>query len=109
MTRYFFDYERGAQSVHDFKGREFGSEHEARELAILIALDLQYIEDGEWDGWTVLVRDTHGRRLYGIEVSNDQMGHWEGFPAEGEAAERVTRPRSSPCAAGERLPAVHAA
>jgi hypothetical protein len=85
MTRYFFDYERAANSIHDFKGREFGSELEARELAILIALDLQHSGAGEWDGWTVLVRDVHGRRLFAIEVSNDEMGHWEGFPADPQA------------------------
>jgi hypothetical protein len=69
MNRYFFDLVSGSRSEYDYKGREFRTPEQARELAELIALDLEIAScDGQWAGWTVDVRNARGNREFCIPV-----------------------------------------
>lgn len=69
MKRYFFDLVSGSRAEYDYQGRELGTPEQARELAELIALDLEIASsDGQWTGWSVDVRNARGRREFCIPV-----------------------------------------
>ena len=60
MKRFFFDLANQAQVQYDFRGRNFTKPEEARELAELIALDLECTDGGNWAGAEVQVRNLRG-------------------------------------------------
>jgi hypothetical protein len=66
MTRYFFDYVTENQVLHDYQGRYYDNTMAAREYAELLAIDLEHM--GEWTGWTVSVRDVHGKESFSVQV-----------------------------------------
>jgi hypothetical protein len=68
MGKYFFDRIWHDQAEYDFQGREFAAPAEARELAELIALDLEIEADDRWAGWAVDVRNAHNERFFTIPV-----------------------------------------
>jgi hypothetical protein len=69
MNRYFFDLVSRHRAQYDYQGREFRTPDQAREMAELIALDLEIASaEGEWAGWAVDVRNAQGRREFCIPV-----------------------------------------
>ena len=68
MGQYFFDRVSQGRAEYDYQGRAFGSPEKARELAELIALDLEIEPDGRWSGWSIDVRNALGERFFTIPV-----------------------------------------
>jgi len=69
MTRYFFDVANDSDVHYDYRGREFEKPEEARELAELIALDIECTDDGsELDAAEVQVRNVSGDRLFSVPI-----------------------------------------
>jgi hypothetical protein len=64
MKRYFFDLCSSTKLLYDFHGRFLPKWDQACEYAELIALDLEV--EGEWDGWTVVVRESSGKEVFSI-------------------------------------------
>jgi len=73
MKRFFFDVSSKAHIQYDYQGREFAQPEQARELAELIALDLQCSDDGEWAGSEVQVRNVKGTCLFSIPIREPEM------------------------------------
>ena len=69
MTRYFFDFTAQGQSLYDYEGDEFLNPKGACQYAEVIALDLKHRLSGEWDGWSVEVRDAKGRKFLSLPVA----------------------------------------
>jgi hypothetical protein len=68
MKRFFFDVSSTTRRQLDFRGREFAGPEQARELAELIALDLECSDDGSWAGSEVQVRNVIGVCLFTIPI-----------------------------------------
>jgi hypothetical protein len=68
MKRFFFDVSSKTHVHYDYQGRDFARPEQARELAELIALDLECSDDGERIGWEVQVRNVTGARLFSVPV-----------------------------------------
>ena len=68
MTRYFFDVANKSYVHYDYSGREFGRPEEARDLAELIALDLECTDADDLVGAEVQVRNVRGERLFSVPV-----------------------------------------
>ena len=68
MCRYFFDLVSNRRSEYDYRGCELHTPEHALLLGELIAIDLGFDADADWHGWTVSVRNTHGRQLHAIPV-----------------------------------------
>jgi hypothetical protein len=61
MTRFFFDFTAGSQSLYDYRGDDFLNSQAACEFAEVIAEDLKHSRDGKWAAWSVEVRNADGR------------------------------------------------
>jgi hypothetical protein len=68
MKRYFFDFVRDAQILHDHQGLYCAGPDVARERAELIAIDLELSPNGEWAGWMVCARDVEGNECFSTTV-----------------------------------------
>ena len=68
MKRFFFDVASKTYVQYDYQGREFAGPEEARELAELIALDLECSNDGDWAGLEVQVRNIGGACLFTVPI-----------------------------------------
>jgi hypothetical protein len=68
MKRYFFDLVSGERSEYDFRGRECCTLEAARQVAELIALDLEVMDEGCWTGWTINVRNASGQHIFSVPV-----------------------------------------
>jgi hypothetical protein len=68
MKRFFFDVAAKSHLQRDYQGREFQNPEQARELAELIALDLECSDAGDWAGAEVQVHTDKGARLFSVPV-----------------------------------------
>jgi hypothetical protein len=73
MTRFFFDFTTGAQSLYDYRGDEFLNSRAACQFAEMIAEDLKCRRDGKWAGWSVEVRDVEGQKISKIAVGTPEL------------------------------------
>ena len=73
MGKYFFDRVRDGRAEYDYHGRIFPTPEKARQLAELIAIDLEIEPDGRWLGWAVDVRNAHGERFFTIPVRASEL------------------------------------
>ena len=70
MNRFFFDIVTNATVWHDFHGRSLPRLEDARELAGLIALDLECTGSDDCVGSEVQVRNLSGEHLFSIRVGD---------------------------------------
>ena len=73
MKRYFFDVTANAHVQYDYRGREFWKPEDARELAELIALDLECSNEGDWKGAEVRVHNVRGDRLFSVAIREPEL------------------------------------
>ena len=73
MKRLFFDVSFKTHVHYDFQGREFAHIEQARELAELIALDLECSDHGNGSGAEVQVRNVGGACLFSVPVRQPDM------------------------------------
>ena len=69
MTRFFFDYMGGDQSLYDYRGHEFRSPQAAIDFAGAIVEDLKNSLDKAWLGWCIEVRNAAGVRFSTLPVN----------------------------------------
>lgn len=67
MKRFFFDVSYKTYVRYDYQGRDFAQPEQARELAELIALDLE-CSDSETMGTEVQVRNIGGTCLFSVPI-----------------------------------------
>ena len=72
-NKFFFDIYSKTERQLDFRGREFARAEDARELAELIALDLECSDDGQWAGSEVQVRNIGGTCLFSIPIREMEL------------------------------------
>jgi hypothetical protein len=68
MTRYFFDVANKSYVQYDYRGREFERPEQAREMAELIALDVECTEGDDLARAEVQVRNVSGVRLFSVPI-----------------------------------------
>lgn len=69
---YFFDRVGKDRAEYDYKGYTCQTLEKARQMAELIALDLEMEPDGAWFGWRVDVFDQRGKRFFSIPVGTPE-------------------------------------
>jgi hypothetical protein len=67
MKRFFFDVSFNTHVHYDYQGRDFAQPEQARELAELIALDMECSES-EVQGSEVQVRNIAGACLFSVPI-----------------------------------------
>ena len=72
MKRFFFDVSFKTHVHYDYQGRDFAAAEQARELAELIALDLECREDSDC-GSEVQVRNIGGTCLFSIPIRQPEL------------------------------------
>ena len=72
MRPYFFDIVTETSVEHDFHGRSLARPEDARELAEIIALDLE-CTDKTWVATQVEVRDVKGACLCSVSVRHPDL------------------------------------
>ena len=80
MKHYFLDLSDGSRrSLYDYQGFKASNLRDAMERAEWLAIDLEHSRCvGEWDGWTVAVRDTSGKQLFSIAIRDTERAD-EGY------------------------------
>jgi hypothetical protein len=73
MTRYFFDVANKSYVQYDYRGREFEKPEQARELAELIALDVECTDGDDFARGEVQVRNVSGARLFSIPIREPEL------------------------------------
>ena len=73
MNRYFFDVMAHSHVHYDFKGRDFERPEQAREIAELIALDIECIDLDASAGMEVQVRNVAGDKMFSIQVRDPMV------------------------------------
>jgi len=68
MKRFFFDVSFQNHVHYDYQGRDFAQPEQARELAELIALDLECSSDSDMPGTEVQVRNITGACLFSVPI-----------------------------------------
>jgi len=68
MNRYFFDRVSDGRAEYDYRGRELSTPEAARQLAEIIALDLELMDEGGWSGWAINVRTAIGQQLFSVPI-----------------------------------------
>jgi hypothetical protein len=68
MNRYFFDVAARSCTHYDYKGRELDRPDQARDIAELIALDIECIDGDGTAGMEVQVRNAGGQKLFSIPI-----------------------------------------
>jgi Domain of unknown function (DUF6894) len=68
MKRYFFDRVGEERLEYDFCGSVLPSPEAAYQIAEMIAIDLEIVEEGAWSGWEISVRDAGGRKFFSVPV-----------------------------------------
>jgi hypothetical protein len=72
MNPYFFDIVTSACVEYDFHGHSLATPDDARDLAELIALDLE-CSDKVWIATEVVVRDVKGARLHSVNIRHPDL------------------------------------
>jgi hypothetical protein len=73
MKRYFFDVAISSYVQYDFRGRDLERPEQAREMAELIALDIECTEGDELAGAEVQVRNIGGQKLFAVPVGEAEL------------------------------------
>jgi hypothetical protein len=68
MQRYFFDVAARTYVQYDYHGREIHKPEQARELAELIALDIECTDGDDLSGAEIQVRNVSGEHLYSVPI-----------------------------------------
>jgi hypothetical protein len=68
--RVFFDYTNHDESLYDYKGNEFPSDHAAIEFAEEMVNFLRDSLTGAWNGWSIEVRAADGKAISSLPVGN---------------------------------------
>ncbi len=68
MNTYFFDRVGHDRAEYDYRGRACSTPEAARQLAELIALDLEVMDEGSWCGWVINVRNAIGQQFFSVPV-----------------------------------------
>jgi hypothetical protein len=68
MQRYFFDVAARSYTQYDYRGRDILKPEQARELAELIALDIECTEGDDLVGAEIQVRNVSGQQLYSVPI-----------------------------------------
>jgi hypothetical protein len=67
MKKYFFDLATPKECFYDYQGQAL-VEHEAHQVAHLVALDLASTGTCDWAGAAVQVRDVFGKTLFSVGI-----------------------------------------
>ena len=73
MQRYFFDVSTESYVQYDYRGRVFPDADQARQLAELIALDVECIEGDDLVSTEVQVRDIAGKHLFSVPIREPEL------------------------------------
>jgi hypothetical protein len=73
MKRFFFDVSFNTHVHYDYQGRDFAQPEQARELAELIALDLECSSDSDTPGTEVQVRNIAGACLFSVPIRQPDL------------------------------------
>jgi hypothetical protein len=73
MTRYFFDVANKSYVYYDYRGREFEKLEQARELAELIALDVECTDGDDVEYGEVRVCNVSGARLLSVPIREPEL------------------------------------
>jgi hypothetical protein len=73
MSKYFFDRVSRHRAEYDYQGRALPTPENARQLAELIALDLEIEPEGKWSGWAIAVRNAQGQQFFSIPVRAPEL------------------------------------
>jgi hypothetical protein len=73
MKRYFFDLAIKSYVQYDYQGRDLERPEQAREMAELIALDIECTEGDELAGAEVQVRNIGGQKLFAVPVRMPEL------------------------------------
>jgi len=68
MNRYFFDVAAKSYVQYDYRGRDLTRPELAREMAELIALDIECTESDMPAGAEVQVRNIGGQKLFSVPI-----------------------------------------
>jgi hypothetical protein len=68
MNRYFFDVATRSSVHYDYQGRELAQPDQARDIAELIALDIECIDGDTSLGVEVQVRNAGGQKLFAVPI-----------------------------------------
>jgi len=68
MQRYFFDVAARTYVQYDYHGRDIHNPEQARELAELIALDIECTDGDDLAGAEIQVRNVSGQHLYSVPI-----------------------------------------
>jgi hypothetical protein len=71
--RFFFDYATDDRSLFDYRGEDFRSHHSAIEFAAIIAQHLKNSLSGEWNGWSIEIRNADGTKLCSLPVDSPDL------------------------------------
>jgi hypothetical protein len=73
MKRYFFDVATRMRVQYDYKGRELERPDQARDMAELIALDIECTDGSSAVGMEVQVRNVGGQKLFAIPIRDTEL------------------------------------
>jgi hypothetical protein len=73
VNEYCFSLVSPQRSEFDFRLGQFPSAEHALQLAELIASDLSIEAESKWSGWTMAVRNPHGRQLFSITLPDSEI------------------------------------
>ena len=73
MNRYFFDVASKSYVQYDYRGRDLERPEQAREMAELIALDIECTDDDVSTGAEVQVRNVGGQKLFSIPIRDPRL------------------------------------
>jgi hypothetical protein len=68
--RFFFDYTMKDQSLYDYQGTEFQNSQSAIDFAQEMAQVLKGSLSGEWNNWSIDVRDAVGKKHFSLPVGD---------------------------------------
>lgn len=73
MIKYFFDVAIKSYVQYDYRGRDLERLEQAREMAELIALDIEYTDGDDLAGAEVQVRNIGGQKLFSVPVREPEL------------------------------------
>jgi hypothetical protein len=73
MNRYFFDVACRMRVHYDYQGRDLERPDQARDIAELIAIDIECTDNSGAAGMEVQVRNAVGQKLFVIPVTESAL------------------------------------